>query len=510
MLTEAQTQRALRLSIYDGAAATVMSSLAGGIFVVGFALNVLGASSVQTGILSAMPVSANIAQLLGAIWIETFGRRRVFCISTTTVGRLMWVGVIVLALPWFDSASNARVWWLMVFVGLASFFGSIAGVAWLEWISDVIPEKIRGTYLARRNIVSAAAGMVATLAAGVFMDAWNAQHSKTNSIGYALLFAVAIVFGLVSSWFLVRTPDPKTADAASSPASRFSLPAMARPFLDGNFRRLVVYAGAFTFATQLAGPFYNVFMIDNLGVPLGRITWFLTAATLASLVMWKIWGAISDTMGNKPVLTVAGIAYALVPFVWLSATPERHGLPLALAQILTGAVTAATALAQVNILVKLAPVNARAIYIAVFNAANGIAAGAAPIIGGWLVDAMKGVHLQFGCWSLGNLTLLFLISGALQLVTLLPLLRVQEVGAASPFAVLMQLRNDLDPRTGISSVSDFVLLRRTRAENVLARVDRTTDEWIAHNERRLNAGLDALGRRFRRPASAMRRFLEED
>lgn len=507
-IPDAETRRSLRLSLGDGAAATVMSSLAGGIFIVGYALNILGASSLQTGLLAALPVAANVAQILGAIWISTFGQRRRFCITTTTLGRLLWLAVPALALPALASLGDARVWLLIGIVGLASFFGSLAGVAWLEWISDIIPENIRGAYLARRNIVSAAAGMVATVAAGAVMDAFAGPGGKPGAASYNLLFVVAVGFGLISSWFLLRTPDPLATRPA--PRRRFSLPTLARPFLDANFRRLVAYAAAFTFATQLAGPFYNVFMIDTLGVPLGRITLFLTAATLASLFMWRIWGPISDTLGNKPVLTVAGVLFAVVPFAWMSATPAHHVVPLAIAQVLTGAVTAATALAQVNILVKLAPAGGRAAYIAMFNATNGVAAGLAPIAGGWLLDALKSSHVVVGGFALGPLPLLFLVSAALQLVTLLPLLRVNEVGAASPFAVLMQLRNDLDPRTGLSSAGDFVLLRRTQAEHLLARVDRRTDEWIALSERRLGARLDALSRRLRRPARAVRQFLRDD
>lgn len=507
-LSEFQVARALRMSLYDGALATVMGSWAGGIFLVGYALHVLGATNVQTGVLAALPVAANVAQILGAMWIEAFNHRRPFSIATVTVGRLCWIPILLLPLPLFSGWADQRVWLLMLLYGASCFCGSLSGVAWLEWMSDLIPEKIRGSYLAKRNVVCAAAGMVAVLAGGAFMDAWAGRHGDAISLGYVWLFGVSIVFGMVSSWFLARVPDPKINLARGG--RRFDVAALVRPLQDANFRRIVVYAGAFTFATQLAGPFYNVYMIENLGVPLGRITWFLTAATLASLFMWRIWGPISDTMGNKPVLTVAGLAYAGVPFVWMSATAAAPETPLLLAQLLTGGLTAATALAQVNILVKLAPPTGRAVYIAVFNAMMGLAAGLAPIVGGWLVDALADVHVAVGGWVLSGLPLLFLISAALQVLTLLPLLGVKEVGAASPYAVLMQLRNDLDPRTGIASASDFVLLHKSRAEDVLSRLDRATDIWAERSEFRIGQGFDAVQRRLKRPLAAMWRFLNED
>src|SRR5690606_14864553 len=162
-LSETETARALRMSTVDGAFATIMASLAGGIFLVGFALNVLEASTVQVGILAALPVSANLAQLLGSIFIEMFGRRRLLCIVAVIVSRLMWVPVILLPLAMFDTFSDLRVWLLVLLVGLSCLLGAVSGVAWLEWMSDVIPQNIRGSYLGRRNMVCAASGMVVVL-----------------------------------------------------------------------------------------------------------------------------------------------------------------------------------------------------------------------------------------------------------------------------------------------------------------------------------------------------------
>lgn len=68
------TERDLRMSIYDGAFATMMGSLCGGIFLVGFALNILNANALQVGILAALPISANMAQILGSIHSESSGR----------------------------------------------------------------------------------------------------------------------------------------------------------------------------------------------------------------------------------------------------------------------------------------------------------------------------------------------------------------------------------------------------------------------------------------------------
>lgn len=113
MLSEEQTRHALRFSIWDGAFATMMGSLCGGIFLVGFALNVLSATALQVGILAALPVSANIAQLLGSLILERFGHRRRLCVIWVTVARLFWVPILLLPLPIFAAWADTRIWLLI-------------------------------------------------------------------------------------------------------------------------------------------------------------------------------------------------------------------------------------------------------------------------------------------------------------------------------------------------------------------------------------------------------------
>lgn len=490
------------MSVLDGACATIMASLAGGIFLVGFALNVLGASTLQVGILAALPVSANVAQLIGASLIESFGRRRWLCLLAVTGGRLVWIVVMLLPLTFFDSVADWRPWVLVALVGISCLLGALAGVAWLEWMSDVIPEKIRGAYFGHRNMVCAASGMVAVLAGGAFLSWWENAHGREDPFGYLILFGTGLVFGLLASWFLSRIPDPSE-HSQDQTKPRFQAEAIFRPFGDRNFVSLVFYVAAFMFVTQLAGPFYSVFMIENLGIGFGTITWFMTFATLTSLFMLRLWGPISDQMGNRPVLIVAGAAHALIPLMWVVSTPESYFWPIALAHVASGAFFSAIMLAQVNILIKLSPARGKSFFIAVFNASIGLAAGVAPIVGGWLLELTSTVQWQVGEWTLGNLHLLFLLSGGLQLLVLIALIRVHEEGALPSTAVLQQLRADLDPQTGVAGATDFIAVNVHRTEGALRGIDRLTDEWAGRSEAAVGR---FLKRRFRPSRVALSRF----
>lgn len=481
-LDEKTTHRALRMSIIDGAFATMMSSICGGIFLVGFALNVLGANSIQVGILAALPVSANMAQLFGSILIERFGYRRWICLISVTIGRLIWIPVMLLPFAIFAQFDDFRIWLLVGFVGVSCFLGSIAGVAWLGWMSDVIPPHSRGTFFGKRNMICAAAGMVVVLLGGAFLNYWEGLHGKEDPWAYVILFALALVLGIISSYFLTQVPDPKAGPANKLGNAQFSWSGLIAPLRQKNFRRLMLYVGLFMFVTQMAGPFYAVYMIETLSVDFGTITWLITFATLASLFMLRIWGPISDQMGNKPILVVAGFGHALIPLIWVVAQGSVYYEALALAHVLSGAIYCAILLAHVNILIKLSPETGRSFYIAAFNTVIGLSVAIAPIVGGIFLELLANFHWVIGDWELNNLHLLFLLSGALQLVVLFSLFGLEEEGSLRSRDVILQLRNDLDPQTGISSASDFISVRAGKTSQMLKNIDARTDDWAGRSE----------------------------
>jgi MFS family permease len=509
MLDEASTQKALRMSIYDGAFATMMASLAGGIFLVGFALNVLGANSLQIGILAALPVSANLAQLLGSILLETLGQRRRVCLIAVTAARLFWIPVLLLPFALFDGFDDGRVWLLVAFVGVSCLLGSLSGVAWLEWMSDVIPKKTRGAYLGKRNMVCAGAGMVVTLAGGAFLNFMENRYGREDPLGYIILFGIGLVLGLAASFFLFRVPDPK-AKLSRAGEDKFKLNLLLQPLRDSSFRRIVFCVGFFMLVTQVAGPFYAVFMIENLSVDFGTITWLITFATLATIFMLRIWGPISDTLGNKPVMFVAGAFHAFIPLIWVVAQPGNFLWPLILAHVASGAIYCAIILAHTNILIKSAPEKGRSVYIAVFNGIIGLMVAVAPILGGWLLELMSSWSVQVGEFRLENLQFLFLLSGGLQLIALVFVLRVREEGAMESRVVLMQLGNDLNPQTGLASATDFVLVKANKSAGLMKSVNTKLDQWADRSEQRVAATLHAIERPFSRPWQTVKKLYHDD
>ena len=508
-MDESALKRGLRYSIIDGALAATMSSLAGGIFLMGFALKILKANPWEIGVLASLPMFANLIQLLGSYIIEKTGKKKGLCFFAAMASRVLWVLIILLPLKIFDAYADFRVWVLVAVIGLSSLLGSLSGIGWSAWMGELVPEDIRGSYFGKRNMISSAAGLIAVVAAGKFVSIWESRFSEENPYSFVIVFIVGVVAGLLSSWFLALVPDSEGV-AADKPTIEPAGSMFLKPLKDRNFLLLVLFVSAWTFSAQLAGPFYGVFMIEHLKIGFSTITIFGLFATLATLFMMKIWGPISDKLGNKPIIMVCVVFLVFVPFIWIVALPGKYYLQVLAAHLIAGAFSAGVSLSQFNILIKLSPSQGRSTYMAIFSAMTGFIGALAPLAGGKAVTALTGMGFSVYSYSVTSLHLVFIASAILQALSLLVLVAVNEPASASPVAVLIQLRNDLNLQTGISSSTDFVMVEMERAGGLLKKLDDVTDELAEKSEEVIEDALDKFEDAIEKPLDKIKKFFKED
>lgn len=162
------------------------------------------------------------------------------------------------------------------------------------------------------------------------------------------------------------------------------------------------------FGFSFAFPFLSIFINKDLGVPAGRELdlWTAAAASASGLSMGiasPIWGVLGDRYGRKPMLLRSMIGGALtVGLIFFAQDPLQLVL-LRLAQGATsGTVAAATALVAAE-----TPRSKVAWALGVVTSAVALGGAIGPVVGG-LAGAVFGLRL------------VFLLGGALLLVSLIP------------------------------------------------------------------------------------------
>ena len=249
---------------------------------------------------------------------------------------------------------------------------------------------------------------------------------------------------------------------------------LAEPFRDHNFRRLIWFLASWQFATNLAAPFFTVYLVSQLGYDMTFVTMMMVVSQMANVVVLRKWGELSDRFSNKAVLRVCGPLFLVCIFAWtLVALPEKHAYTLhliTLLHVVMGFAAAGITLASGNMGLKLAPRGRGTAYLAAGSIVNSLAAGIAPIVGGLFADDFAARELslilrwtsgpeatEFITLRLRHWDFFFLLAAVLGLYALHRLTLVEEQGLGEDRLMMQEVI--AEARRAVASLSSVAGLR---------------------------------------------------
>lgn len=381
-LTKSQVKSGLKQVVKDGLAAEAMATLTGGAFLVALALK-FGASNFQIGLMAAMPTLANVFQLIAIYLVFMFANRRAITVYSSLLARLPLL--LVSALPFlFDFSTSLNL--LITFLFFHYFFGAISGCSWTSWMKDLVPEDQLGTYFSNRSRLIQILNVILSLAAAFALDFVRTQHPEWEVNSYSIMFLLGGLFGLYGVYIVSKVPEPRIKPVKSNLLKLFK-----NPFQNKNFRNLLIFNSFWVFAVNLAAPFFSVYLLKMLGLPLSYVVGFSILSQITNILFIRVWGRYSDKYSNKTILRICAPIYLCCILAWTFTTmPAQHSftLPLlTLIYVFNGISVAGINLSLTNIGLKLAPKEADAIvYLTTRGMLNAFFAGIAPVIGGYFAD----------------------------------------------------------------------------------------------------------------------------
>lgn len=466
-VSKEELQRSLHYSVVEVGYAGILGNLGGGVILTGFLL-VLGASDVQIGIMGALPFFAWLWMLHGSYLVERSGDRKRITLTALWIARSIWPIVIVLPFAHFFGIEERRVGIFLLLYTVYNIFNAIAGLAYTSWLVDLVPEDMRGRFFAKRNFALGITGMATAMLGGMFLDLWNKHIPNREMEAFAIAFAIATIAGFVSNHYLGKIVGiPLRREELGDPFWKL----LRRPLRDKNFRQLILLRIVLDTSLNIAGPFFIVYMIREMGLGFSFATAMTAIAGAASLVSMNAWGRLSDRYGNKPLLAISIIGKGIFPLLWLWTSPETFALYI-IAHMF-GVFDAGINLTAGNIVFELAPKAYTPVYFGVFFTAVGLASAIAPVLGGYLLQAMVGVEIQLGVVSLSHFKILFLISGIMRFATLPMLKRVHEPEAKPVGHVVRVIWNawSVNPVEGLLQTLRYLLTPARLISKKISRKD---------------------------------------
>ena len=388
--------KSLQVSWKEGIPASVMQALADD-YAIPLAL-FLGATPVEIGLLVAIPTLVSSVLQLWASRAVNWSGSRLRCLVSSAAGQALCL-LPVAFLPFLTG--SWRIGAFIFFVTLFRIFGSLISTVWGSLTSDYLPAEERGRYFGWRSRLVGIAGILGTVWGGALLFSYRGTLQAT---GFVILVLVATLARFLSAGLMARMQD---VPVVKKQADHFTFFMFLRRFRESNFVKFVFYVASIMFATNLAAPFFSVYMLHDLHFNYLLFMTIRFVSIAAGLISFPIWGRHADAVGNAKILKLTSFLLPAIPLLWMVSPLPAY---LVCVEIFSGFVWGGFNLCALNFIYDSVSSPKRIRCLSYFGFINGIAIFLGAAAGGFLVE-----HISPFRGS--TILTVFLISGILRFLS---------------------------------------------------------------------------------------------
>ena len=299
-------RRDLRTSTAEGMAASLMVGI-GETYLPAFVLALSG-SQLACGLVTTVPLVLGAVLQLGSPWLmrKCGSYRR--CVSLCV---LLQAATF---LPLLIAAVAGRMPLAVVFALVAVYWATGLGSSgpWNAWMETLVPPRVRARYFAWRTRVCQWGIALGFVGGGIVLqlaDRWGISLAV-----FALLFFLAAASRFTSAGLLASQREPLPPQSGTP---RPSLAAVYRSLTGGANGRLLLYLMAAQAAVQIAGPYFNPYMLGELHFSYSTYVVVICAFIVAKIVFLPTVGRIADRVGVRRVFWISAAAIVPSSALWL-------------------------------------------------------------------------------------------------------------------------------------------------------------------------------------------------
>jgi MFS family permease len=320
-------------------------------------------------------IAAAILLLPGALLAERVSRKKFVTLFCGGGGARLALLMLVFVPILFK---GPNVVWIAIAVSvIRDSFNNFGYPAWMSVTNETVPIEGRGRYFGARNFVMGVTGMITTLLAGKLITLFVAP------LGYQIALGLAFVLGASSTFSYAHIIEHTNQTVATGGKSNFSLHLLVEMFTSNpQFVALVVTAAVWNFGLNIAGPFFNVYMVQNLKFTATAVGLTAVASSLSLLFVQNQIGAFADRLGSRRLQLASMCAIPALPLAWIFATQVWHILII---NTFSGIMWGAFNLASFNLLLVSIPKNQVPRYSAVYQIVVTLSLAAGALVGSALI-----------------------------------------------------------------------------------------------------------------------------
>ena len=315
----------------------------------------LGGSNFTVSLITSAAAIVNMVTTIPfAALMERTANRRPWLFRSLIAFRMMHIGLIFVPfLPYWQAEA------VVLILLLANVPVAIFNTVWLPLFADIIPIQRRARLFSARNVTLGATMMAATYGFG-----WWLESDVSGFPGnYQLLFSVALITNMLSTWYVTRMEIPDSPVDATSSIDR-SVAGMWKLFTENKaYSSITVNTLILNIAPWAAialQPIYFVRVLNATDEWLG--IWF--AITNGGAILGNLfWPRLMEKYGFYRIMTIAAII-SCGYFFAIGMVPNLTAILFF--SLLIGMVNPGIDIAHFNILLQVTSPQRRALALGIF------------------------------------------------------------------------------------------------------------------------------------------------
>lgn len=408
-LTGEDYRRGQAFFVLECIAGTSLTRLSQGAFIVGFA-SMIGMSPGLIGIISAVPMLANLFQVFGGIY---FGNKSQYKFQVTFFSLIIraLMGTIYF-IPLFVTKNTYHAISLVIIYCLVNFAMAFMNPPIISWIMDLSPESIRGQYFARREMYTMIIVALSETVLAKMLDIFKVKGAEP--LGFNVIGIIILMWAIVNVYAFSSIKEPIRPEKANKFRIKRDLSILVK---NNDFKKLGLLYIIWNFSLYIGLLYIAVYMINSLQMSY-LYAMIMSMLTLGFRVLSvKVWGRFVETNSWSKAIELGAILIGISTGLLFFANPTTALVILPISHVISGIAWGSIGITFFNLQVMFAPNESRTLYIGTLAALSGISGFTATVVSGFFIDVFSDIHINILKFSVGNMQIVFLISGILLALT---------------------------------------------------------------------------------------------
>ena len=343
-------------------------------------LKSMDASAATLGATVAMTPLFAALQIPAAQYVEKIGYKN-FVVRGWASRSIFILGIAIVALLPDRVSPHLRIVLTLLMMACFAAARGISVCGLMPWMTHLIPESLRGAFIARDSMCMNLA-LTGTM---LLSSAWVGVFPSTRT--FAALFLFSYISALGSLVFLRRIPDVQDVQ----PRENRTRPPWKEMLHFPPFRKYVLYNVGFNFFVSALSVIWVPFMKDGLHSSGSLILGLSAYSSIICALVSRVTGPILDRTGSRPLMAFASALVLVSQTVWMFISAGMipgHTWVLFLLVPIGSTGYTILGVASTRLLMGLIPVMGRSHFFAISSVAVSLTMGLMPIVWGFTLDGL--------------------------------------------------------------------------------------------------------------------------